>query len=58
MQHLLERSGGESLELLQMVDADLTLAAPLQTAPDYLRVEVARACAADDIVASGLAGIG
>jgi len=50
MQHLLERYGGELPELLEMVDADLTLAAPLQAAPEYLRVEVARACVAEGVL--------
>lgn len=47
MTHLLERYGAEVTDLLEMVDDDPTLAASLQGAPDYLRVEVARACVAE-----------
>ena len=44
MRHLLGRYGSELTDLLEMVDDDPTLAAPLLSAPHYLRVEVARAC--------------
>lgn len=47
MSHLLERYGSELPDLLEMVDDDPTLAAPLHAAPQYLRVEVARACVAE-----------
>lgn len=50
VQHLLERHGSELLELLEMIDQDFTLAAPLQAAPEYLRVEVARACLAEGAI--------
>lgn len=60
VQQLLDRYGSELPELLEMIDEDLTLAAPVQAAPQYLRVEVARACLAEgamhleDIVAHRL----
>ncbi len=44
MRHLLGRYGSELTDLLEMVDDDPTLAAPLLSAPHYLRVEVVRAC--------------
>lgn len=45
--HLLERYGSELPDLVALVDEDPSLAAPLAGAPDYLRVEVARACLAE-----------
>lgn len=47
MARLLERYGSELPELLELVDDDPTMAAPLQAAPRYLRAEVARACVAE-----------
>ncbi|MFB9618490.1 glycerol-3-phosphate dehydrogenase/oxidase [Brooklawnia cerclae] len=47
MTHLLDRYGSELPELLELVDDDPGLAAPLGAAPEYLRVEVARACVAE-----------
>ncbi len=47
MSRLLERYGSELPDLLEMVDDDPTMAAPLHSAPEYLRVEVARACVAE-----------
>lgn len=47
MARLLQSYGSELPELLEMVDDDPTLAAPLHSAPQYLRVEVARACVAE-----------
>lgn len=47
MARLLERYGSELPDLLEMVDDDPTMAAPLHSAPEYLRVEVARACVAE-----------
>ncbi|QQS00811.1 MAG: glycerol-3-phosphate dehydrogenase/oxidase [Austwickia sp.] len=41
VQHLLDRYGDEIDIILAMIDADPTLAAPLRTAPAYLRAEAA-----------------
>lgn len=50
MEHLLGRYGSELPELLELVDDDPTLAAPLYSALDSLRVEVAWACVAEGAV--------
>lgn len=50
MTHLLDRYGSELPELVALVDEDPSLAAPLAGAPDYLRVEVARACLAEGAI--------
>ena len=47
MKHLLSRYGSEVTELLAMIDADPSLGEPLKAAPQFLRAEVARACAAE-----------
>lgn len=52
LQHLLDRYGSELPELLELIDAapELELANPLTATPQYLRVEVARACTAEGAI--------
>ncbi len=47
LQHLLGRYGSELPEVLAAIDDDPSLGQPLATAPQYLRVEVHRACTAE-----------
>jgi glycerol-3-phosphate dehydrogenase len=47
VEHLLERYGTLTPELLRLIDADPALGAPLEGAPEYLAVEVAYAAAAE-----------
>jgi glycerol-3-phosphate dehydrogenase len=47
VEHLLERYGSASIELLRTVAADPLLGAPLAGAPEYLAAEVAYAAAAE-----------
>ena len=50
LQHLLDRYGAELPELLALVDDDPDLRKPLTAAPQYLRVEVARACTTEGAI--------
>lgn len=47
IEHLLGRYGGLATEVLELIEADPTLAAPLTGADDYLRAEVVYAAAAE-----------
>ena len=47
VEHLLERYGTLTPELLRLIDADPALGVPLEGAPEYLAVEVAYAAAAE-----------
>ncbi|HEX5540512.1 MAG TPA: glycerol-3-phosphate dehydrogenase/oxidase [Micromonospora sp.] len=47
VEHLLERYGSLTAELLALIDADPLLAAPLSGAPEYLAAEVAYAARAE-----------
>ncbi|MGC5378764.1 glycerol-3-phosphate dehydrogenase/oxidase [Micromonospora sp. DT68] len=47
LEHLLERYGSLTLDLLAMIDADPLLASPLAGAPEYLAAEVAYAARAE-----------
>ena len=47
MKHLLSRYGAELPQLLEDIDEDPELGKPLATAPQFLRAEVARACAVE-----------
>ncbi|NUT35850.1 MAG: glycerol-3-phosphate dehydrogenase/oxidase [Hamadaea sp.] len=47
VEHLLERYGTLTTDLLHLIDADSDLAAPLEGAPEYLAVEVAYAASAE-----------
>ena len=47
VEHLLERYGTVTTELLAAMDSDLSLARPLAGAPDYLAAEVAYAASAE-----------
>lgn len=44
VEHLLGRYGSELSDLLAVIDADPSLGEPLETNPDFLKAEVARAC--------------
>ena len=47
LNHLLDRYGSEINELIALVEEDPELVKPLAANPNYLRVEVARACTAE-----------
>ena len=47
LNHLLDRYGSEINELIALVEEDPELVKPLAANPNYLRVEVARACIAE-----------
>ena len=47
MKHLFSRYGAEVIDLLAAIDSDPNLGEPLKAAPQFLRAEVHRACAAE-----------
>lgn len=47
MKHLFSRYGSEVTDLLAVIDDDPSLGQPLKAAPQFLRAEVARACAVE-----------
>jgi glycerol-3-phosphate dehydrogenase len=50
VEHLLERYGTLTTEILHLVDADPALGAPLEGAPEYLAAEVAYAALAEGVL--------
>ncbi|MGV8846347.1 FAD-dependent oxidoreductase [Tessaracoccus sp.] len=50
MKHLLSRYGSELTALLETIDEDPSLAAPLAAAPQFIRAEVHRACVVEGAI--------